>query len=80
MEPANYVGDNFARVSRIYTVTLYNIACCYSSLKQGDAALEAIEECMKCGFDDYKKVCARAAAATAWTSVGTVAPCGWPWS
>jgi hypothetical protein len=34
MEPRNYVGDNFARVTPIYKVTQYNIACCYSMLGQ----------------------------------------------
>jgi hypothetical protein len=34
MEPRNYVGDNFSRVTPIYKVTLYNIACCYSMLNQ----------------------------------------------
>jgi hypothetical protein len=56
MEPAKYIGDSFERVSRICVVTLYNIACCYSSLKAAEPALEAMEECMKCGFDDYGKV------------------------
>ena len=55
MEPANYIGDSFERVSRIFLVTQYNIACCYSSLKSADAALEAIEDCMRCGFEDYQK-------------------------
>jgi hypothetical protein len=56
MEPAKYIGDNFSRVSRIYIVTQYNIACCYSSLKATDPALEAIEDCMHCGFEEYQKV------------------------
>ena len=34
MEPRNYVGDNFSRVTPIYKVTQYNIACCYSMLDQ----------------------------------------------
>lgn len=34
MEPKNYLGDNFARVTQVYRVTQYNIACCYSSLNQ----------------------------------------------
>ena len=33
-EPRNYVGDNFSRVTPIYKVTQYNIACCYSMLDQ----------------------------------------------
>jgi tetratricopeptide (TPR) repeat protein len=56
LEPAKYIGDSFERVSRILVVTLYNIACCYSALKATDAGLEALEECMRSGFDDYDKV------------------------
>ena len=56
MEPAKYIGDSFERVSRILVVTLYNIACCYSALKVADAGLEALEECLRSGFDDYGKV------------------------
>lgn len=41
MEPRNYVGDNLSRVTPILPVTHYNIACCYSMLKQvgGDAGV-----------------------------------------
>lgn len=34
LEPRNYVGDNLSRVTPILPVTHYNIACCYSMLKQ----------------------------------------------
>jgi hypothetical protein len=34
MEPRNYVGDNLSRVTPIYKVAQYNIACCYSMLSQ----------------------------------------------
>ena len=34
MEPKNYLGDNFARVTEVYRVTQYNIACCFAALKQ----------------------------------------------
>lgn len=63
MEPAKYIGDSFERVSRILLVTLYNIACCYSSLKVADAGLEALEECLRAGFEDYDKVCSSQNAA-----------------
>ena len=56
LEPEKYMGDSFERVSRIYVVTLYNIACCYAALKVADAGLEALDECMRCGFDDFGKV------------------------
>jgi hypothetical protein len=56
LEPAKYIGDSFERVSRIYVVTLYNIACCYSMLKSTEPALEALGDCMGCGFEDYAKV------------------------
>ena len=32
MEPKNYVGDNFSRITEIYRVTQYNIACCYAAM------------------------------------------------
>jgi hypothetical protein len=41
MEPRNYVGDNFSRVTPIYKVTQYNVACCYSMLGQVCAARSA---------------------------------------
>jgi hypothetical protein len=56
MEPRNYLGDDFSRVTNIYRVAQYNIACCYSALDQVDAGLEALESSMACGFEDYKKV------------------------
>ncbi len=34
LEPKNYLGDNFARVTDIYRATQYNIACCYATLGQ----------------------------------------------
>ncbi len=34
MEPPNYVGDDFSRVTQIYRVTQYNISCCYSAMDQ----------------------------------------------
>ena len=34
MEPRNFVGDNFSRITPIYKVTQYNMACCYSMLGQ----------------------------------------------
>lgn len=56
MEPRNYLGDDFSRVTNIYRVAQYNIACCYSALDQVDAGLEALESSMACGFEDYKKI------------------------
>jgi len=56
LEPKNYMGDNFSRVTDVYVVTQYNIACCYSKLGAIDAGLEALEETLNCGFDDFKKV------------------------
>ena len=34
LEPKNFVGDDFSRVTQIYRVTQYNIACCYSAMDQ----------------------------------------------
>lgn len=56
MEPPNYVGDNFARITPLYEVAAYNIACCYSKLKQFEAALGALNDALYAGFDDYDKI------------------------
>lgn len=56
LEPKNYVGDDFSRVTQIYRVTQYNIACCYSTLNQEDAGLEALDAAMAAGFENYAKV------------------------
>ena len=34
MEPKKYLGDNFSRVTQIYRVAHYNVACCYSVVNQ----------------------------------------------
>lgn len=56
MEPKNYVGDDFSRVTKVYRITQYNIACCYSTLGQVDAGLEALDLCMASGFEDFDKI------------------------
>jgi tetratricopeptide (TPR) repeat protein len=56
MEPKNYVGDDFSRVTRVYRITQYNIACCYSTLEQVDNGLEALDAAMASGFEDFDKV------------------------
>jgi len=55
-EPPNYMGDRFERVTDIYLATQYNIACCYAYLGKTDEGLDALEDVLFCGFDDYKKV------------------------
>lgn len=55
LEPKNYVGDDFSRVTQTYRVTQYNIACCYSALNQVDAGLEALDAAMAAGFEDFSK-------------------------
>lgn len=56
MEPAKYIGDNFARYTDVYPYAQYNAACCYSALDQLPAGLEALEGALAAGFDDYDKV------------------------
>lgn len=34
MEPKNYLGDDFSRVTQIFRVAQYNVACCYSAINQ----------------------------------------------
>ena len=55
-QPKNYLGDDFSRVTRVYRVTQYNIACCYSTLGQTDAGLDALDSALASGFEDYEKV------------------------
>lgn len=55
-EPENYVGDDFSRVTNIYRVTAYNIACAYSKMGDEEAGLSALRDAMNSGFDDYKKI------------------------
>lgn len=56
LEPKNYLGDDFSRVTQIYRVTQYNIACCYSMLEQLESGLEALNAAMGAGFEDYAKI------------------------
>ena len=56
LEPKNYVGDDFSRSTPIFRVTQYNVACCYSALKQEQPGMEALELCLASGFEDYKKM------------------------
>eukprot|EP00471_Norrisiella_sphaerica_P004673 CAMPEP_0184487546 /NCGR_PEP_ID=MMETSP0113_2-20130426/10186_1 /TAXON_ID=91329 /ORGANISM="Norrisiella sphaerica, Strain BC52" /LENGTH=265 /DNA_ID=CAMNT_0026869901 /DNA_START=245 /DNA_END=1042 /DNA_ORIENTATION=+ len=56
MEPPNYVGDNFARITPMYEVASYNIACCYSKMKRFDVCLESLNDALNAGFDDYEKI------------------------
>ncbi|CAM6047498.1 unnamed protein product [Sphagnum compactum] len=42
--------------AREEAVASYNVACCYSQLKQIDGALSALEQAMEAGFDNYKTV------------------------
>jgi tetratricopeptide (TPR) repeat protein len=56
MEPPNYLGDNFARVTTVYRATQYNIACCYAAVGQADAGLEALDGALRAGYDNYSKV------------------------
>jgi hypothetical protein len=49
LEPKNYLGDDFSRVTQIYRVTQYNIACCYSMLDQQESGLEALNAALASG-------------------------------
>merc|ERR1711924_574297 len=55
LEPVNYMSDNFSKVSDIKKVASFNIACSYSQMGQVDAAIEALDEALACGFDRYEK-------------------------
>mmetsp|Transcript_36272 Transcript_36272/g.43806 ORF Transcript_36272/g.43806 Transcript_36272/m.43806 type:complete len:334 (+) Transcript_36272:68-1069(+) len=56
LEPANYIGDNMSKVTDVYRIAQYNVACCYSMIDQVQAGLDALNICMRSGFEDYKKI------------------------
>jgi len=56
LEPKGFIGDDFARVTNVYRVAQYNVACCYSALDQLDAGLEALNSALAAGFEDFRKV------------------------
>lgn len=55
-EPKNFIGDRFEKVTSLFIVSQYNVACCYACLGAIDAGLEALGVAMSAGFDDYKKI------------------------
>lgn len=38
------------------SIASYNVACCYSKLNQVQAGLSALEDAMKAGFEDFKRI------------------------
>lgn len=56
LEPQKYIGDDFSRVTQVYRVAQYNVACCYSTIDQLEAGLEALEAAMANGFEQYGKI------------------------
>lgn len=54
LEPKNYIGDNMQKVTDVYRIAQYNVACCYSMIAQTDAAMDALKAALISGFDDYK--------------------------
>lgn len=56
MEPPNYLGDDFSRITQIFRVSQYNISCCYSAMNQVDAGLDALEAALRSGFEQFNKV------------------------
>ncbi|GAB5367374.1 hypothetical protein AAMO2058_001224800 [Amorphochlora amoebiformis] len=56
MEPPNYVGDDFRRITPMYEIAGYNIACCFSKLRQWENSLGALRDCLNSGYEDFEKV------------------------
>ena len=56
LEPKNFIGDNFEKVTQVFKVSQYNVACCYSMLNAVEPGLEALQVAMSCGFDDFGKI------------------------
>lgn len=38
------------------SIASYNVACCYSKLDQTQAALSALEDALKAGYEDFKRI------------------------
>ena len=43
MEPKNYLGDDFSRITQIYRVAQYNLACCYAAIDQAGTSFPRYE-------------------------------------
>ncbi len=56
LEPMGYMSDRGSQISQIYQVAAFNIACCYSKMGEVTAGLEALEEALKSGYEDYDKI------------------------
>mmetsp|Transcript_5050 Transcript_5050/g.12691 ORF Transcript_5050/g.12691 Transcript_5050/m.12691 type:complete len:351 (-) Transcript_5050:71-1123(-) len=56
LEPMGYMSDRGSQISQIYQVAAFNIACCYSKMGETQAGLEALEEALKSGYEDYDKI------------------------
>jgi tetratricopeptide (TPR) repeat protein len=56
MEPKMYINDRLGRISEFYKVASYNIACCYSTLRNEQEALKELEVALSAGWEDYEKV------------------------
>merc|ERR1711871_1386174 len=56
MEPPNYMGDNFETATAMLKVSQYNVACCYSQLQSLESSIDALNESLRAGFNDYKKI------------------------
>lgn len=50
MEPKNYLGDDFSRITQIYRVAQYNLACCYSAIDQVSLDMHPVipPSCVSC--------------------------------
>lgn len=56
LEPKNFIGDNFEKVTNIFRVAQYNAACCYACMGAIEPGLEALQVAMSVGFDDFAKI------------------------
>jgi hypothetical protein len=56
LEPKNFIGDNFEKVTNIFRVAQYNAACCYACMGAVEPGLEALQVAMSVGFDDFSKI------------------------
>ena len=56
LEPAGFIGDDFAATSELFRISHYQMACVYSLMGNNEAALESLSEALSAGFSDFDQV------------------------
>jgi tetratricopeptide (TPR) repeat protein len=56
LEPAGFIGDDFAATSELFRISHYQMACVYSLMGNNEAALESLSEALSAGFSDFDQI------------------------